>query len=164
MCIIHFFISEELKSEKKQNNSRFLERLITKIIINTQVTIRNLHVRIETEERLKPVAVGVFFPELSLQSTDSNWTPMHNTSPPMAYKVFSFTFLCASIFSLFPICLICYLAHATERLFSILLNHTSHPPIHILCEHKPPDCARVQIQNARVYSDCTQRSETFHFF
>ena len=64
-----------------------MQRLIAKLIINTQVTIRNLHVRIEEAHSSSPLAVGVFFPELAIQSTNAQWKPMYNTEPPMAYKV-----------------------------------------------------------------------------
>ena len=103
---------------------------------------------------MAPVAVGVFFPELSLQSTDSNWTPMHNTEPPMAYKVFYF------FHSFFCIRLICYLAHATQGLFRVLLHHSSHSLIHIRYKYSSPShSARIQISNAWLYSNSSHWSK-----
>ena len=74
--------------EKKQGGSGFVQRLITKMIINAQLTVRNFHLRIENASETKsPVSVGVFFPELSVISTNERWEPAYNTEPPMVYKV-----------------------------------------------------------------------------
>lgn len=58
-------------------NESFTESLVTKIVDNVQVTIRNIHIRYEDEEVLteSPYAVGATLQELSALSTDENWVP-----------------------------------------------------------------------------------------
>lgn len=58
-------------------NESFTESLVTKIVDNVQVTIRNIHIRYEDEEVLteSPYSVGVTLQELSALSTDENWVP-----------------------------------------------------------------------------------------
>ncbi|WPK23425.1 hypothetical protein PUMCH_000665 [Australozyma saopauloensis] len=58
-------------------NESFTESLITKIVDNVQVTIKNIHIRYEDEGVLteNPYAVGATLLELSALSTDENWEP-----------------------------------------------------------------------------------------
>ncbi|KAK6198690.1 vacuolar sorting [Scheffersomyces amazonensis] len=58
-------------------NETFTESLITKIVDNLQVTIKNIHIRYEDETVLteNPYAVGLTLTELSAVSTDESWQP-----------------------------------------------------------------------------------------
>lgn len=58
-------------------NESFTESLITKIVDNVQVTIKNIHMRYEDDGVLteSPYAVGATLQELSALSTDENWEP-----------------------------------------------------------------------------------------
>lgn len=58
-------------------NESFTESLITKIVDNVQVTIKNIHIRYEDDCVLTefPYAVGATLQELSALSTDENWVP-----------------------------------------------------------------------------------------
>lgn len=58
-------------------NESFTESLITKIVDNLQVTIKNIHIRYEDESVLteSPYALGLVLEELSAVSTDEGWTP-----------------------------------------------------------------------------------------
>lgn len=67
--------NQQLSSEL--NNESFTESLVTKIIDNLQVTIKNIHVRYEDDSVLteEPYAVGLTLNELSAVSTDDGWVP-----------------------------------------------------------------------------------------
>ena len=60
----------------KQQES-FISSLVTRIIDNLQVTVRNIHVRYEDalSSPEHPFAVGFILAELSAVSTDENWEP-----------------------------------------------------------------------------------------
>lgn len=59
------------------NNESFTESLVTKIVDNLQVTIKNIHIRYEDDSILTedPYSVGITLKELSAVSTDDNWVP-----------------------------------------------------------------------------------------
>lgn len=65
-------ISSDLSS-----NETFTESLVTKIVDNLQVTIKNIHIRYEDDSLLteEPYSLGIILNELSAVSTDDNWTP-----------------------------------------------------------------------------------------
>ncbi|EAZ62765.2 vacuolar sorting [Scheffersomyces stipitis CBS 6054] len=58
-------------------NETFTESLITKIVDNLQVTIKNIHIRYEDDSVLaeSPYALGISLNELSAVSTDEGWKP-----------------------------------------------------------------------------------------
>lgn len=58
-------------------NETFTENLITKIVDNLQVTIKNIHIRYEDDSVLteSPYSVGLTLDELSAVSADNSWTP-----------------------------------------------------------------------------------------
>ena len=67
---------------------RNLREYLQSYIINAQITIRNIHVRIEQPvSATKVTAIGFFFPLLKVESTDSNWNPKIGLSPPWAFNV-----------------------------------------------------------------------------
>ncbi|WFD35586.1 Vacuolar protein sorting-associated protein 13 [Malassezia cuniculi] len=55
----------------------FISSLVTRIVDNVQVTVRNIHVRYEDalSSPAHPFAVGFILAELSAVSTDENWKP-----------------------------------------------------------------------------------------
>lgn len=59
------------------NNESFTESLITKIVDNLQVTIKNIHIRYEDDSVLteNPYSLGLLLEELSAVSTDEGWNP-----------------------------------------------------------------------------------------
>jgi vacuolar protein sorting-associated protein 13A/C len=68
---------DEVIEENVSSNESFTESLVTKIVDNFQITIKNIHVRYEDDDVLteEPYAVGITLNELSGVSADSNWIP-----------------------------------------------------------------------------------------
>lgn len=66
--------SAATKGNSAENDS-FMNALVTKIIDNLQVKIKNIHVRFEDNKShpQNPFAVGLTLSNLSAVSTDSNW-------------------------------------------------------------------------------------------
>lgn len=64
-------------AEDSSANESFTQSLVTKIIDNLQVTIKNIHVRYEDDSVLteNPYSVGITLNELSATSTDESWIP-----------------------------------------------------------------------------------------
>lgn len=63
------------KGPSAAENDSFMNALVTKIIDNLQVVIKNIHVRFEDNKShpQKPFAVGLTLSNLSAVSTDENW-------------------------------------------------------------------------------------------
>ncbi|KJZ79741.1 hypothetical protein HIM_01210 [Hirsutella minnesotensis 3608] len=76
---------EGMSQEEEQKNQSFTQSLVTKIVDNLQVTVKNIHVRYEDSISAPghPFALGVTLEEFSAVSTDGQWTPtfiQHSTS------------------------------------------------------------------------------------
>lgn len=69
-------LEQEIKTNLTTNES-FTESLITKIVDNLQITIKNIHIRYEDDSTLTedPYSVGITLNELSATSTDESWIP-----------------------------------------------------------------------------------------
>lgn len=69
--------AENLDIASDPKNESFAESLITKIVDNLQITIRNIHIRYQDELALaeSPYAFGFSLKELLAVSTDSAWSP-----------------------------------------------------------------------------------------
>lgn len=69
--------TEGMSPEEQQKNQSFTQSLVTAIVDNLQVTIKNVHVRYEDSIATPghPFALGVTLKEMSAVSTDANWTP-----------------------------------------------------------------------------------------
>ena len=67
--------SASVSKENGAENDSFMTALVTKIIDNLQVVIKNIHVRFEDNKSnpQKPFAVGLTLSNLSAVSTDENW-------------------------------------------------------------------------------------------
>ncbi|EAQ90313.1 hypothetical protein CHGG_02248 [Chaetomium globosum CBS 148.51] len=68
---------EGLSPEEQKRTQSFTESLVTKIVDNLQVTVKNIHVRYEDAISAPghPFALGVTLEEFSAVSTDGEWTP-----------------------------------------------------------------------------------------
>ncbi|KAI1811883.1 vacuolar protein sorting-associated protein 13 [Poronia punctata] len=73
-----------LSQEEQKKTQSFTESLVTKIVDNLQVTVKNIHVRYEDSISAPshPFALGVTLEEFSAVSTDGQWEPtfIQNTS------------------------------------------------------------------------------------
>ncbi|KAI9686492.1 MAG: hypothetical protein M1822_003503 [Bathelium mastoideum] len=69
--------SEGLSPEEQQRNQTFTTSLVTAIVDNLQVSVKNVHIRYEDSvaDPGHPFAVGVTLREISAVSTDENWKP-----------------------------------------------------------------------------------------
>ncbi|KAK8195152.1 uncharacterized protein BKA78DRAFT_351066 [Phyllosticta capitalensis] len=69
--------TEGMSQEEQQKNQSFTASLVTAIVDNVQVIVKNVHVRYEDSlsDPGHPFALGVTLDELSAVSTDENWTP-----------------------------------------------------------------------------------------
>jgi vacuolar protein sorting-associated protein 13A/C len=69
----------DLSQEEQQKNQSFVDSLVTKIVDNVQVSIKNIHVRYEDSISAPghPFALGVTLEEFSAVSTDGEWKPTY---------------------------------------------------------------------------------------
>ncbi|KIX05154.1 uncharacterized protein Z518_06026 [Rhinocladiella mackenziei CBS 650.93] len=69
--------TESMSPEEQQKNQSFTQSLVTAIVDNLQVSIRNVHIRYEDSIATPghPFAVGLTLKEMSAVSTDSEWHP-----------------------------------------------------------------------------------------
>lgn len=67
----------EATKDKPKADYTFVEKLITQIIKNVQLNIKNIHIRYEDKitQPGKTFALGVTLSELNVVSTDEKWTP-----------------------------------------------------------------------------------------
>ncbi|KAJ8122891.1 hypothetical protein ONZ43_g1029 [Nemania bipapillata] len=68
---------EGLSQEEQKKSQSFTESLVTKIVDNLQVTVKNIHVRYEDSISAPghPFALGLTLEEFSAISTDGQWEP-----------------------------------------------------------------------------------------
>lgn len=66
-----------ISPEDARKQQSFTESLVSKIIDNLQITIKNIHIRYEDQSSFDdhPFSVGISLQELSAISTDSEWDP-----------------------------------------------------------------------------------------
>lgn len=66
-----------MSAEEAQKNESFTSSLVTKIVDNLQITVKNIHVRYEDtlSNPEHPFSAGFTLAEFSAVSTDSNWNP-----------------------------------------------------------------------------------------
>ncbi|KAI9040945.1 membrane morphogenesis protein VPS13 [Aspergillus affinis] len=69
--------SEGMSQEEQRRNQSFTQSLITAVVDNLQISIKNVHFRYEDSIASPghPFAVGITLKELSAVSTDSEWNP-----------------------------------------------------------------------------------------
>lgn len=69
---------QNMSQEEIQKNQSFTDSLVTKIVDNLQITIKNIHIRYEDRESVPhhPFSLGLTLGELSAVSTDDNWNPI----------------------------------------------------------------------------------------
>ncbi|XP_071611010.1 intermembrane lipid transfer protein VPS13C isoform X1 [Heliangelus exortis] len=83
----HDHSKDRPKEEKKDT---FLEKLATQVIKNVQVKITGIHVRYEDDvtDPQCPISLGMTLSELSLLTTNENWTPsILNEAAKIIYKL-----------------------------------------------------------------------------
>lgn len=70
---------EGMSLEEQQKNQSFTDSLVTKIIDNLQITVKNIHVRYEDSISAPghPFALGLTLQEFSAISTDGHWKPTY---------------------------------------------------------------------------------------
>ncbi|EHL03290.1 putative Vacuolar protein sorting-associated protein 13 [Glarea lozoyensis 74030] len=70
---------EGMSQEEQQKNQSFTESLVTKIVDNLQIRVKNIHVRYEDSISTPghPFALGVTLEEFSAISTDGQWKPTY---------------------------------------------------------------------------------------
>lgn len=71
-------------------DATFVEKLITNIIKNIQLTIKNIHIRYEdtTTNPQSPFSLGVTLSDLIVESTDENWRKAIVEDISKIFKVF----------------------------------------------------------------------------
>ena len=69
--------SAGMSQEEQQKNQSFMDSLITAIVDNLQISVKNIHLRYEDSIAAPghPFALGVTLKEFSAVSTDENWRP-----------------------------------------------------------------------------------------
>uniref|UniRef100_A0A8C9NVA1 Chorein N-terminal domain-containing protein n=1 Tax=Serinus canaria TaxID=9135 RepID=A0A8C9NVA1_SERCA len=75
---------------KEEKKDTFLEKLATQVIKNVQVKITGIHVKYEDDitDPQCPISLGMTLGELSLLTTNENWTPsILNEAAKIIYKV-----------------------------------------------------------------------------
>ncbi|KAM6058763.1 intermembrane lipid transfer protein VPS13C isoform 2-T2 [Chlamydotis macqueenii] len=75
---------------KEEKKDTFLEKLATQVIKNVQVKITGIHVRYEDDvtDPQCPISLGMTLSELSLLTTNENWTPsILNEAAKIIYKL-----------------------------------------------------------------------------
>lgn len=67
-----------LSAEEEKKNQSFTQSLVTAIVDNVQVTVKNIHIRYEDSISAPghPFALGVTLEEFSAVSTDGDWNPV----------------------------------------------------------------------------------------
>ncbi|TVY71541.1 Vacuolar protein sorting-associated protein, partial [Lachnellula suecica] len=70
---------EGLSQEEQQKSQSFTDSLVTKIVDNLQITVKNIHVRYEDSisDPGHPFALGITLEEFSAISTDGEWKPTY---------------------------------------------------------------------------------------
>ena len=82
--------AEGLSQEEQKKSQSFTESLVTTIVNNLQITVKNIHVRYEDSISAPghPFALGVTLEEFSAISTDGEWTPTYiQASSGIAHKL-----------------------------------------------------------------------------
>jgi hypothetical protein len=76
-----------------------LNALMTKVLDNLQLNIKNIHIRYEEEDKSSSRGIGITIENLSAQSTNDNWEPSFSSADhKLIYKVI---FLKHSFLSIF---------------------------------------------------------------
>lgn len=70
---------EGMSQEEQQKSQSFTDSLVTKIVDNLQITVKNIHVRYEDSISAPghPFALGLTLQEFSAISTDGEWKPTY---------------------------------------------------------------------------------------
>lgn len=86
----------DVSPEEASQQQSFTENLVSKIVDNVQVTIKNIHVRYKDEATIPghPFSIGLSLAELSAVSTNADWDPSFiQVSTPITYKLMTLSSL-----------------------------------------------------------------------
>ena len=77
---VHSFselLKVQLYQKEDQKGEGYLDRLITKIVDNVQLKIKNIHIRYESPASMGgvPYSMGMTLKSLTIQTTNSRWEP-----------------------------------------------------------------------------------------
>ncbi|SCW01107.1 LAFE_0D05226g1_1 [Lachancea fermentati] len=90
--------SQPQANEDPEKNESFTQSLITKIVDNLQVSIKNIHIRYEDMDGVfskTPYSVGITLSELSAVSTDEKWEPSFiSITKAITHKLLTLDSLC----------------------------------------------------------------------
>ena len=84
--------AEGLSQEEQQKNQSFTDSLVTAIVDNLQVSIKNIHIRYEDSIAAPghPFAIGLTLQDLGAVSTDADWSPTSiQAGSPSTHKLVS---------------------------------------------------------------------------
>ncbi|GAA5925213.1 hypothetical protein JCM10213_008734 [Rhodosporidiobolus nylandii] len=72
-----------MSAEEEQKNQSFTASLVTKIVDNLQIEVRNIHIRYEDKLSVPghPFSAGITLAKFSAFSTDATWEPTFITNP-----------------------------------------------------------------------------------
>lgn len=82
-CVIKHFV------DLPKADATFVEKLITNIIKNVQLTVKNIHIRYEDKvtNPQAPFSLGITLSNLIVESTDENWKKAIVEDISKIYKV-----------------------------------------------------------------------------
>ena len=72
---VNFPIGQKTAEDKKKEQG-MTASMITRIVDNLQVSLKNLHIRVEREDVITPqnsFSLGITLQEIDLYTTDANW-------------------------------------------------------------------------------------------
>ncbi|KAA6402246.1 MAG: hypothetical protein EZS28_002226 [Streblomastix strix] len=65
---------KDIKGQEQKQELTFIQKLIAKIVVNSQISIKNIHIRYEdAQNRKTPIMMGVFLSTLEVHFTGNNW-------------------------------------------------------------------------------------------
>ncbi|GAA5898641.1 hypothetical protein JCM6882_000886 [Rhodosporidiobolus microsporus] len=178
-----------MSAEEEQKNQSFTASLVTKIVDNLQIEIRNIHIRYEDKLSVPghPFSVGLTLSKFSAFSTDANWQPTFITNPAGGiHKLASLDSL-AVYFDTDSTSLAGYPLNESIAKFTELIAREGHTPAHqfvlkpvsgqgrlILNKkvdaHTPKTDAELFFQelgfvlDADQYRDALSMVDLFHFY
>uniref|UniRef100_A0A914WWB3 Uncharacterized protein n=1 Tax=Plectus sambesii TaxID=2011161 RepID=A0A914WWB3_9BILA len=83
-------LRRKMKEGKDAAPDTFAEKMVTQVIKNLQVTVKNIHIRYEDKytNRRRPFAAGITLDSLDFQTTDENWIPtIHKEAVKLIFKL-----------------------------------------------------------------------------
>ncbi|CAO1638595.1 unnamed protein product [Sympodiomycopsis kandeliae] len=181
--------SMNMSAEEAQKNESFTSSLVTKIVDNLQITVRNIHVRYEDSlsNPQHPFSAGFTLAEFSAVSTDANWNPTFiQNSAEGIHKLARLESL-SLYWDTDSESLAGYQTNESQEKFSALIPREGQEPSHqyvlkpvsgagrLIMRHKmTPDIAKLDAQllfdelgfalDDEQYRDVISVADLFHFY